>query len=103
MPATVGPMPNVDDNGDRSGRDCHQREVRLAYQQGHPTGAHNVPLMHQGSGGMAPNPEFVAVVEANYARDAKIVVGCKSGGRSQRAAMMLKPAFAKEAKECACW
>ena len=62
------------------------------YEQGHPTGADNAPLMHAGSGGMAPNPEFLAVVQAAYAKDAKLVVGCKSGGRSQRAAMMMEAA-----------
>ena len=62
------------------------------YEQGHPTGAHNVPLMHQGSGGMSPNPDFLAVMQAAYPRDARLVIGCKSGGRSQRAAMMLEGA-----------
>lgn len=62
------------------------------YEQGHPAGAKNVPLLHFGAGGMAPNPDFVAVVAGNFAPDAKLVVGCKSGGRSQRAAMMLEGA-----------
>ena len=62
------------------------------YQQGHPTGAHNAPVMHMGAGGMSPNPEFVQVVERAYPKDAKLVLGCKSGMRSQRAAMMLEGA-----------
>jgi len=41
---------------------------------------------------MAPNPEFLEVVQANYPRDAKLVVGCKAGGRSLRAAAMLTSA-----------
>ena len=62
------------------------------YDQGHPDGAKNAPLMHAGPGGMQPNPEFVAVVQANFATDARLVIGCKSGQRSQRAAMMLEGA-----------
>ena len=56
---------------------------------GHPTGAQNVPLMHAGPGGMTPNPDFLAVVQAVYPKDAKLVVGCKAGGRSLKAAEMM--------------
>jgi rhodanese-related sulfurtransferase len=59
------------------------------YAAGHPKGAVNVPVMNAGPGGMQPNPEFLGVVEAVFAKDAKIVVGCKSGMRSMRAAGML--------------
>ena len=62
------------------------------YAEGHPAGAHNAPLMHMGPGGMSPNGEFLSVVSKAYPKDAKLVVGCKSGGRSQRAAMMLEGA-----------
>jgi rhodanese-related sulfurtransferase len=62
------------------------------FAAGHPTGARNVPVAHMGGGGMAPNPDFTRVVEANFARDARLILGCKSGGRSQRAAMMLEAA-----------
>ncbi len=62
------------------------------YEAGHPAGAKNAPLMHRGPAGMAPNPEFMAVVQANFPKDAKLVVWCQSGGRSQRAAMMLEGA-----------
>jgi rhodanese-related sulfurtransferase len=58
---------------------------------GHPQGAYNVPLMNMGPGGMAPNPDFLAVMGA-FPKDAKLVVGCKSGGRSARAASMLESA-----------
>jgi len=58
----------------------------LEFAAGHPTGAHNVPLMNAGPRGMAPNPEFLAVVEAVYPKDTKLVLGCRSGGRSMRAA-----------------
>jgi rhodanese-related sulfurtransferase len=59
------------------------------FEQGHPTGAANVPLLHAQAGRMAPNADFQKVVEANYPRDAKLVVGCKSGGRSAQAVALL--------------
>ena len=61
------------------------------FAAGHPTGAYNVPLMNMGPGGMAPNPDFLAVM-GSFPKDAKLVVGCKAGGRSARAAAMLESA-----------
>lgn len=55
------------------------------FEAGHPTGAFNVPLMTRGPFGMQPNPAFAKVVAAKFAKDAKLVVGCQSGGRSARA------------------
>ncbi len=55
------------------------------FEAGHPTGAFNVPVMTRGAGGMQPNPAFTSVVAAKFAQDAKLVVGCQSGMRSQRA------------------
>jgi rhodanese-related sulfurtransferase len=62
------------------------------FDAGHPAGAANVPLLHQTGGRMAPNPAFQSVVEGNYAKDAKLVVGCKMGGRSMQAASLLEAA-----------
>ena len=59
------------------------------FAAGRPVGSINVPLLHAGPGGMAPNPEFLAVMEGAFAKDAKLVVGCKAGGRSLRAAETL--------------
>jgi rhodanese-related sulfurtransferase len=59
------------------------------FEDGHPTGAVNVPIALSGAGGMEANPDFVRVMKAAFAPDAKIVVGCKAGGRSLRAAQML--------------
>ncbi len=59
------------------------------FEAGHPEGAYNVPLNHAGPSGMAPNPEFLKVVEANFPRDTKLVVACKAGGRSIKAAQAL--------------
>ena len=56
------------------------------FEQGHPAGAANIPLLHFQNGRMAPNPDFQRVVEATYPKDTKLVVGCKSGGRSLQAA-----------------
>ena len=62
------------------------------WDEGHPTGSFNVPLNHLGPSGMAPNPDFLAVMEKSFAKDAKLVVGCKGGGRSLRAAGLLEQA-----------
>jgi rhodanese-related sulfurtransferase len=62
------------------------------FEQGHPPGALNVPLLHFQNGRMTPNPDFSRVVQANLAKDAKIVVGCKAGGRSLQAATLMEGA-----------
>lgn len=62
------------------------------FEQGHPIGAKNIPLLHFQNGRMAPNPDFPAVVAGNFPKDAKIVVGCKAGGRSLQAAALLEQA-----------
>jgi rhodanese-related sulfurtransferase len=59
------------------------------FEAGHPTGAYNVPLQHLGPQGMLPNPDFMAVMEKTFPKSAKLVVGCKSGGRSRQAATLL--------------
>lgn len=60
------------------------------FAQGHPAGAYNVPLAHAGAQGMSPNPDFVAVMKANFPTDAKLVIGCLAGGRSARACQALE-------------
>ena len=59
------------------------------FEGGHPAGAANVPLLHMQGGRMAPNPDFESVVTANFPKDTKLVLGCKAGPRSSRAAAML--------------
>jgi rhodanese-related sulfurtransferase len=59
------------------------------FAEGHPDGAVNVPLMHMGAGAMTPNADFLRVMQANFAKDAAVIVGCKGGGRSLRAARSL--------------
>lgn len=56
------------------------------FEAGHATTAINIPIAHLIPGaGMSPNQDFVAVVEATLPKNAKVVVGCKTGGRSARA------------------
>src|SRR5256885_16264167 len=62
------------------------------FEAGHPTGAYNVPLMNMGPGGMTPNPDFLSVVQKSFPREARLVIGCKAGGRSAKAAAMMEQA-----------
>ncbi|MFZ5471674.1 MAG: rhodanese-like domain-containing protein [Myxococcota bacterium] len=66
------------------------------FESGHPAGALNIPLLHLGASGMGPNPDFVKVVEATVPKNAKLVIGCQSGGRSMRAAQLLERAGYRE-------
>ncbi len=59
------------------------------FEEGHPAGAYNVPFEHATDAGMTENPEFLRVMRATFAVDAPIVVGCRSGQRSLRAARAL--------------
>lgn len=62
------------------------------YESGHPAGAFNIPILHRHAVGMVPNPDFVRVVQAHFAADAKLLVGCQSGARSMRACEALATA-----------
>jgi len=59
------------------------------FEAGHPTGAFNVPLSNMGMGGFEPNAEFMSVMERAFPKDTELVIGCKTGSRSRRAAAML--------------
>lgn len=59
------------------------------FRLGHPAGAYNVPLQHQGPEGLVDNPDFLRVVQACLPSEAGLVVACRSGNRSRRAAAML--------------
>jgi len=61
------------------------------FERGHASGSLNIPLLDRdpGSGQMMPNPDFVRVMQANFAPDAKLLLGCQVGGRSMRASQML--------------
>jgi rhodanese-related sulfurtransferase len=74
------------------------------FAEGHPPGAVNVPLLHLGPGGMSPNPDFMQVMQSAFGTGEKLVLGCRSGGRSMRAAQMLEQVGYTELSEmCAGW
>jgi rhodanese-related sulfurtransferase len=70
------------------------------FEAGHPAGALNMPIAHR----EGPNPDFIPAMKANFPLDAKIVVGCKTGGRSLRAASALVAAgFTNVVEQRAGW
>jgi rhodanese-related sulfurtransferase len=69
------------------------------FEQGHPPGALNVPFMHRGPAGLVPNTEFVAVVEAAFGKDERLLIGCQSGGRSKKAVALLAQAGFTQLRE----
>lgn len=62
------------------------------YAAGHPAGALNLPWQLQGPTGLVPNPAFVELVERLFGPNARLLLGCKSGVRSLRAAEVLAAA-----------
>ena len=60
------------------------------FEAGHPEGAYNIPIMQMGPGGMAPNPDFLRVFEGAFPKDARLILGCQSGGRSLQAVQILQ-------------
>ena len=64
----------------------------MEFEDSHPAGAVNVPLIEPDAdtGDMQPNPDFVRVMQATFPADAKLLIGCQVGGRSLRAAQMLE-------------
>ena len=59
------------------------------FQAGHAPGAYNAPVAFRGPGGMSLNPDFGDVVQRRFPKDAKLVLGCAAGIRSERACEML--------------
>ncbi len=68
--------------------------TEMEFAKGHPAAAVNVPVAipDPRTQQMVLNPDFLKVVEANFSKEMPIVVGCQSGGRSQRAAEMMAAA-----------
>lgn len=60
------------------------------FEAGHPEGAYNIPILHMGAFGMQANAEFLDVVRRTFPPGTGLVLGCKAGGRSLRAASMLQ-------------
>jgi rhodanese-related sulfurtransferase len=76
-------------SGDSSAVYIDVRTVQ-EFVNGHPVGAVNIPVAFADPArGMVLNPDFVSVVEKNFAKNKKIIVGCQAGPRSTRAAGML--------------
>lgn len=61
------------------------------FKAGHPAGAFNIPLLHldEATGRPDPNADFERVATSALDKHARTIVGCQSGGRSQRAAEIL--------------
>ena len=58
------------------------------FANGHPQGAVNIPVAFPDPArGMMVNSDFVKVVEANFPREKKIIVGCQAGPRSTAASV----------------
>jgi rhodanese-related sulfurtransferase len=63
------------------------------FAKGHPQGAVNIPVAFPDPArGMMVNSDFIRVVEANFPREKKIILGCQAGPRSTSAASMLQQA-----------
>ena len=85
-------------------REAHQKQTEgytyvdvrsvFEFEQGHPDGAVNIPLLHwdERAGRMIPNRDFMQVVQANFRFDARLLIGCQVGGRSAQAAQLLEGA-----------
>ena len=68
------------------------------FDAGHAPGAVNIPVlfMDPSTGGRQANPEFVELVKSTVPADARIICGCKSGGRSAVATELLLNAGYKD-------
>ena len=75
-------------------RDAVYIDVRTEqeFMNGHVPKSINVPVVwpDQATRQMKPNPDFVKVVSAHFAKQKRIIVGCQAGGRSQFAADLLE-------------
>jgi len=64
------------------------------FTNGHPATAVNIPVVVPDpmTGQMVVNADFLAVVATHFDKAAKLILGCQSGMRSQRAAALLAQA-----------
>jgi putative redox protein len=62
------------------------------FADSHPAGSLNVPWQIRGAAGNEANPAFIQVMEKLFAKDARLVIGCRSGNRSLKAAADLAAA-----------
>lgn len=61
------------------------------FEQGHPSGSINVPVMNASAAGMTPNPSFLDDIlsAVGGSKDVKILISCQSGKRSKMACAKL--------------
>jgi rhodanese-related sulfurtransferase len=73
-------------------------DVRSApeFAEGRPSGAINVEWKVLGAHGFEPNPRFVEQIAAHFSTDTPLIIGCKAGDRSIRAAEALLGAGFRE-------
>lgn len=62
------------------------------FEAGHPAGAYNIPWAHAVGGSMQPNADFLAVMAKRFPKDTRLLLACRSGARSMRAAEALEAA-----------
>ena len=61
------------------------------FEAGHPAGSVNVPIaMRDPSGGMAPNPDFIAAVQKRVPKETRVFASCLGGVRSLNALRALE-------------
>jgi rhodanese-related sulfurtransferase len=62
------------------------------FETGHVPGATNISFANidPATGRMHASPDFMPEAEAKFLRDARLIVGCKSGGRSAYASEFLR-------------
>jgi rhodanese-related sulfurtransferase len=61
------------------------------FEEGHPTGAYNVPFLTMGPMGPEANSDFVADIERLFPDPTTpLILGCRSGNRSLQAAEVLE-------------
>ena len=62
------------------------------FAAGHVPGAWNIPLLvrNDASPVWTTNDRFLPIVKANLSPDARLVVGCRSGGRSAKAVQLMR-------------
>lgn len=59
------------------------------FKEGHAKGAINIPIFVMGVAGRAMNPDFINEVKKQFPTETKLVIGCRSGGRSAKACELL--------------
>lgn len=72
----------------------------VEFQQAHPKGAVNIPIMHRGPMGMTPNPKFLEAFQQTFPDGSKVILGCAGGVRSMSAAHILEREGWDDLMEC---